>query len=126
MANPPFDLRQNVSDPVNAYGRIWPHSLLCALAVLTRYLGKSLAVANALWLLMSNIFEYIGLYTNCWCVTVTAGLGDKAWAILFKTAAELSREASKDWGAGVSIILIVCLVSLAFFLLGCQGTGNEE
>ena len=70
------------------YVRKWPHSLLCGIAVVTRCLGKMVAIFNAMWIIISTIFEYIGLYDNCWCKADALSLGENGWLTLFKVASK--------------------------------------
>ena len=122
--NPMIDLRKNVNGQ-NQYKRTWPHTFICAAAVVTRYLGKTIAVCNAIWILLSSLFEYIGGFDNCWCKGDVLGLGDRGWVVLYKTAGELAQAAQTPWATGVATSILVCVFSFSFFWLGCRRTGED-
>jgi hypothetical protein len=44
--------------------------LIALAAVTSRILGKTLAILNAVWIVMTSLFEFTGFYTRCWCQTV--------------------------------------------------------
>ncbi|KAL1303217.1 hypothetical protein AAFC00_006635 [Neodothiora populina] len=104
----------------SAYTRTWKHSSICAAAVLLRYTGKTVAVLNGLWLIVSTLLEYTGVYDNCWCKSDRLGKGDTGWVVLFKGASDLKQAANSSWAAGVATSLLVCSISLAIFYLGCS------
>lgn len=124
-AGPNLDLRKN-SSQLGFYRRTFAHSLLCCCAVVTRNLGKLLAACNALWLLTSSIFEYIGFYETCWCNGDAASQGSRGWVVLFKDANDLSSAASQYWIGGVILSLAVCLLAFLFFYFGCRSTGDSD
>lgn len=74
LKNPRMDFRSD-----KGYQRTWTHSILCALAVSLRYLGKLIAFGNALWLMASSLMEFTGGYDNCWCTGNYVGLGKNGW-----------------------------------------------
>lgn len=120
-----LDLRENSNRP-GFYRRTLSHSFLCAAAVVTSATGKILAACNALWLVASSIFEYVGFYENCWCSGDAVSLGDKGWIVLFKNAKDLSDAASKYWVGGVVLSFAVCFLSFLFFYFGCRTTDDES
>lgn len=83
--------------------------ILCTLAVATRYLGKTLAVANALWIILSSIFELIGFYESCYCTGTQLGLGDRAWVVLFASGDKMRDEAEPSWIGGLAMSLLTML-----------------
>lgn len=109
----------------NRYVRTWGHATLCAAAVSLRYLGKIIAIANALWLIVSTLLEYIGAYDNCWCKGDVLGLGKSdGWVVLFKTTKDLAEAAQPYWDGGVIGGIVVCSISYAFFWLGSRNLGR--
>lgn len=65
--NPSMDFRlrpQPKSPNPNQYSRDRTHSAFCAAAVILRYIGKTLAVINTLWLVISSLMEFVGGYDN--------------------------------------------------------------
>ena len=85
------------------------------LAAVARYLGKTLAVANALFLVAISLFEFTGGFDNCWCKSDTVGLRNAGWVVLFKTAHDLEQSASLQWGMGLMVSILVCLISFGVF-----------
>lgn len=97
-----------------------PYSWRCILAVSTRALGKTFAVANMLWLIISSIFEYVGVYNTCWCKSCVAGFGSRGWAVLFKTDEDFQRVAQGPWVGGICMSTIVCIILTIFFGVGAR------
>ena len=108
--NTTLDLRQ--------YKRTIAHSTICCAAVVFRYLGKLLVVANSIWLVLSSLFEYIGFYSLCWCEANGFGMRDKGYILLFKSAEDLRNSAKPPWGGGVAMSISVCVMAMVFFWLG--------
>jgi hypothetical protein len=94
------------------------HGFVCFMAVSSRFLGKTLAVGNTIWLLLSSLFEYIGLYSNCLCKSCVFGLGSKAWVVLFKTDPDFKQVASSAWVSGVIMSTLGAILIGLFFKAG--------
>lgn len=77
------------------------HTFFNAAAVITRILGKTIAAVNALWLVSFSLFEYVGLYKNCWCYANTVSAHDKGWVLMFKKGSELAPFAVGSWVGSV-------------------------
>lgn len=63
--------RAHIADPavdLRATKRSVGHLVAIFLAHVTRVFGKFLVAGNAIWLLASSLFEYVGLYDSCWYV----------------------------------------------------------
>lgn len=100
--------------------------LLCAAAVLTRVLGKFLAFANSISLILSSLFEMTGAYSNCWCLGNYMGLGDRGWVLLFKSAPDLKVLAQPIWGGGIALTLGVCIGSYLIFVLAFMKNDRSQ
>ncbi|KAK5111673.1 hypothetical protein LTR62_004778 [Meristemomyces frigidus] len=124
--NPSMDFRIK-GDPQNPnqYSRSFMHSSICGAAVITRYCGKMLAIANTLVLLLTSLFEFIGLFDNCWCQGNAIGLHHKGWVLLFKGAPDLKAAAASSWFGGLAMTIVVCTISYVFFALGSQKTDDD-
>lgn len=53
------------SSHIKSQARLRPSSLLAASAVIMRLVGKSLAAANAVFIIATSIIQFTGLYDNC-------------------------------------------------------------
>jgi hypothetical protein len=95
-------------------------STLRGAAVISRYTGKGLAAANAAWLIVSTIFEYIGVYDNCWCNGVVLSHGMKSWVMLFRTKEEFRDAAKNAWAGGVTMTIIVCFCTVCVFVISIR------
>lgn len=95
-------------------------NLFRALAVGFRLLGRTLAIENALWLIITSLFELIGFFDNCWCEGVVFAWGEDAWVVLFKNAVDLAENASGPWGGGIALSSCVMLFSYVWFALLCR------
>lgn len=131
---PSMDFRRpSITSPVirepgpQGYERTTAHSLLCGCAVITRILGKTVAILNAIWLVLSSLLEYTGVYDRCYCRGNETGLGmDKGWLVLFKTEDDLAAYATSPWAGGVAMSMIICFGSYIFFWLGSRRSAKEE
>ena len=101
------------------------HTIICALAVGTRILGKTLAIVNTIWIITADLFEYVGVYDTCWCQTISATKGSKGWVVIFKSVQDLANVTVSAWSAGIVLSVMVCLIALAFFLLSCRDDRDE-
>ena len=101
-----------------AFAVAWGWVPVRPLAAMTRYFGKSLAVANTLFLIAIALFEFTGGFDNCWCKSDTIGLHGSGWVVLFKTAHDLAQTASLQWGMGLMLSILVCLISFGYFWIG--------
>jgi hypothetical protein len=91
------------------------HGFLCLLAVTSRFCGKALAVGNTIWLILSSLFEYIGLYSNCMCKSCLFGLGSKAWVVLFKSDDDFHQVAVSVWVGGIIMSTLCCVIVAMLF-----------
>ena len=121
--HPERDLSQNQS---GYHQRSLCHNMVCGLAVVTQILGKTLAIINAVWIIVANLLEYIGVYATCWCETNVVGMGSSGWVVLFKEASQLAQSAASAWVGGVTLSILVCLMALGFFLICCWERDNED
>jgi hypothetical protein len=79
------------------------------LAVLMRFFGKSVAVINAIWIILSSIFELIGFYESCWCTGTVLGLGNRAWVVLFVSGDKMREDAEASWIGGLAMSLFTMI-----------------
>ncbi|KAH7127145.1 hypothetical protein B0J11DRAFT_432600 [Dendryphion nanum] len=109
------------------YERTTTHSILCGFAVTTRILGKTIAVCNALWLLVTALLEYTGVYDRCYCRGNQTSLGmAKGWVALFKTEDQLADIATSPWAGGVAMSILICFGSYLFFWLGSRESARDD
>jgi hypothetical protein len=103
--------------------KLRPSSLLAAAAVLTRVLGKSLAAANAVFIVASAVIQFTGLYDNCWCDACIPSLRKNAgWIVTFASDAQIAPANKSAWFGGVFMGI---LVSVAVSIWGFLATGEE-
>jgi hypothetical protein len=97
------------------------HKTLRVCAVLTRLLGRLLAVANTIWIILSSIWELVGFYNNCWCDATYLSKGVGGWVILFIKTSDMATAAAAPWAGGVFLSVFVGATSCAVFWLYCRG-----
>ncbi|KAJ7136667.1 hypothetical protein C8R44DRAFT_868792 [Mycena epipterygia] len=90
-------------------------SALAGLAVITRLIGKAIAISNALWLVVSSVLEDIGTFETCWCETVAFQYGMHGWTPVFKMAKDLSATAQGIWIGGFVFSIAVSVLVSGFF-----------
>lgn len=95
-----------------------PHWGLRLLTVATRLIGKSLAAANAAFMVVTSILPFTGLYDNCWCAACIPSLGRTAgWVILFASDAQIAATSKSAWVGGVTLsILSALFVTIYIFV----------
>jgi hypothetical protein len=71
-----------------AYKRSFLHSIICALAVITRQLGRALAVINALWILAWCIMSYTNVMETPYCTTAVFSRHQYGWMRLWNFDSE--------------------------------------
>jgi hypothetical protein len=90
------------------------------LAITTRATRKLIAFVKSFWIVVSAIFEYTGVYVNCWCETDADVLGSRGWASIFATSQSLVTVSRSYWVRGVIFSFAVCLIAYVGFFLGCK------
>ncbi|KAI0430330.1 hypothetical protein F5Y09DRAFT_356054 [Xylaria sp. FL1042] len=97
------------------------HNVLRLCAVLTRILGRTLAVVNTLWIILSTLWELVGFYNNCWCDSTYLAKGARGWVLLFVEASETAKAAAAPWTGSVFLSVFVSATSCGLFWLYCRG-----
>lgn len=97
-----------------------PRTFYLYLAVLTRRLGKTLAVLSALWVIVFSSLQFSNIFNSCWCnsCAVTRGQGVKSYVILFAPNDVITNLAESAWVFGVLWSVITVFVALAFVGVG--------
>lgn len=98
-----------------SFGRVLP-----ALFVMCKTLGSSLAAVNAIWLILSSVFELAGIFDTCFCESAYIGLRHNGWVLLFKAAEDLAAQAQGLWVGSIAFGAAVCVLSCVFVWLGCK------
>ncbi|KAJ7144534.1 hypothetical protein C8R44DRAFT_657908 [Mycena epipterygia] len=57
--------------------------------ILIRRTAKLLACLNAIWIVLSCLFQFSGVFGTCWCQASAFYLGPRAYAVMFFTKADL-------------------------------------
>jgi hypothetical protein len=83
-------------------------NFIAALGVGCRCLGKILAILNAVLIIMSNLFEFTGVYQSCFCKSSYIQLRSAAYVSFFST--QVSADIAMFYwisGAGIPMVAIV-------------------
>ncbi|CAI9629294.1 unnamed protein product [Alternaria burnsii] len=94
------------------------------LAVALRFLGKSMAVVNAVWIILSSVFELIGFYESCWCTGTVLGLGSRAWVVLFVSGDKMREDAEASWIGGLAMSLFTMIFT--YFVSKAYAQGRKD
>ncbi|KAI1421679.1 hypothetical protein F5Y12DRAFT_688877 [Xylaria sp. FL1777] len=97
------------------------HNILRFCAVVTRILGRILAVVNTVWIVLSTLWELVGFYNNCWCDSVYLSKGAGGWVLLFIDPSETAYAAAAPWAGSVFLSVFVGATSCGLFWLYCRG-----
>lgn len=98
-------------------GKLHQRSILGPLAVLSRLVGKTIAIASALWVVTESVIPFTGAYESCWC---NANGGRTGWVILFATGAQVL-DASKHASLGGVCLSITLTVIATVYLFTSRG-----
>jgi hypothetical protein len=88
-----------------------------ALAVLTRLIGNTLAILNALWVITFSILQFTNVYNNCWCASSALQWGANHYILLFPQPSQIYAIASPFWIAGTFIGIASAAICVIFFML---------
>lgn len=96
---------------------IKPHWILGPSAVMLRLVGNALAAANAIFLVVTCVAQFTGLYDTCWCDACIPSLGRKAgWVILFANDAQIVAASNSAWKGGVALSVVSAAIVTSYFL----------
>ncbi|GAB7343470.1 hypothetical protein MBLNU457_1491t1 [Dothideomycetes sp. NU457] len=90
---------------------------ICAAAIILRKSGKVLAVANAMWLIISSLLEFASGFNNCYCQSTYIELRSRAFVTLFPNARDLEKMSFLVAGMATLTSAVICLGSIFVFLL---------
>lgn len=95
-----------------------PSPYLGPTAVPLRLLGKTLAAANAVFIVANSFLQFTGLFDNCWCDACIPTLGKaRGWVILFASDVQIAAAGKAAWVGGVSLgMVVVALVTIWIFI----------
>ena len=97
-----------------------PGKVLPKLFVVCESSGSFIAGCNAIWLLLSSVFELCGVFDNCWCESNYFSLRQEGWVLLFKGASQLAPDAQRVWVGGIAFVAVSCALACTFIWLGCK------
>lgn len=93
------------------------NTIIGAVGVCCRVFAKLLATLNACLIIISTIFEFSGVYNNCYCKSSYIGLGKRAY-ISFYSQQEAAAIALPYWIAGAGIPMFAIIgISIGYFEL---------
>ncbi|KZV66108.1 hypothetical protein PENSPDRAFT_637414 [Peniophora sp. CONT] len=67
---------------VSSWRRAPRPNLAASVAIGCRRLGKVLAIANAVWILVVCIMQFSNIFNECWCNSSAIGLRDSAYIVI--------------------------------------------
>lgn len=91
------------------------HKFVCALANLTRLLGKVLAVVNSGVLLLTGLVECLGMFDSCWCESCYASHGEGGYAVTVGSDENYRMVAQGAWIGGIGMATVVSVGLLLIF-----------
>ena len=82
-------------------------------------MGKSLAAANAVFLVAISMIQFTGLFDFCWCDACIPSLGEKnGWVILWANDTQIGAASSSAWGGGTLMsFLSMSLIATFIFVV---------
>jgi hypothetical protein len=94
-----------------------PNALLATVAICCRFLGRIIAILNSIFVVLSCIFEFAGVYQSCFCKSSRIGLGSAAY-ITFLTTEQSVDIARPYWIAGAGVpMFVVIVIGIGYFEL---------
>ena len=110
--------RRGANNATQAPPLTWGHWSVCALANATRFVGKFLAMANAVILLLIAIFEFCGFFDNCWCKSCYPQFKEGGFAVLFRSDSDYQTIAKGAWIGGILLATFVSVILCCVFYWG--------
>ena len=93
-----------------------PSIWIARLAIGIRRLAKVLAFSNAVWIITSCLFQFIGFFDRCYCDSSVFGRGSNAYDVIVPTDSDVSN-LRLIWGAAIALAGICVTVFVAFIWL---------
>ena len=91
----------------------WIHPrMISRVADWLRWIGKFLAIINAIGVIANSIFQYAGLYSSCYCSSNVFTRGVFAYLVINPTKSDIDL-ARRAWIGGVGLSLACC----SFFMV---------
>jgi len=72
-----------------------------------RWIGKSLAIVNAIGIVANSVFQYAGVYDTCFCDSSVFGWGSLAFNIIAPDSNDIHL-ATSAWIGAVALALVSC------------------
>lgn len=91
--------------------------IIASLAILLRQTGKILAIANAMWLIISSLIEFSSGFSNCYCQSTYIQLQANAYVTLFPDAKSLEQKSIKPSAMATLTSAVTCFITIFVFLL---------
>lgn len=83
------------------------------LSIVLRRLGKVLAAINAMWIVISCLFQFIHFFDRCYCNSSVLGLGAKAYNVMIMSTYDI--EHTKDgWIGGIVLAVGAAAMFMGF------------
>ncbi|KAL0574342.1 hypothetical protein V5O48_007624, partial [Marasmius crinis-equi] len=95
------------------------------ISILLRRVGKSLAVLNAVWITLSCLFQFTGVYDRCYCGGSVIGRGKHAFVSL-KLLEEDIATLRGPWIGAVLLAVVTCVLFSVFVNLMRQSPKEKN
>jgi hypothetical protein len=108
------------------WGRTPCHYLLCGAAVITRILGKLIAVINALWILAWSLMNSSNILDTPYCSATYFTLHNRGWMRLWNfDPQQFATTKVKELGCLVFGSVIVYCACVLIFIMTCEGKSTR-
>jgi hypothetical protein len=109
------------------YSQPFLHSFLCGSAVITRLIGKTLAIVNAGWILAWSFLTYSNVVATPYCTTAYLMMRSHGWMRLWNFESEIfKRDAIHELGTLASASAVAfCAVVLVYFMTSDKKRGRR-
>ena len=98
----------------------WSSNILAVGSIGFRLLGKTLAIFNAIFIIVGCILEFVGVYESCFCKSTYLGLRERAY-ISFLSTEESAQIARPYWFGGAGAAILAVLIVCFGYFRGCHG-----
>jgi hypothetical protein len=127
---PPYTSRSHSHwqyKPTHSSSRTSSRAAFRTLAISLRYVGNSLAIFNTTLVLLAGLFQFSGVFDNCYCDSSAIGRGtSNAFNVIYPTDVGYIRSV---WGAAVAMAIGSAVIVLIFVWLRFEdmdGPGHGE
>ena len=101
---------EGTQTPLASFRRSITQKLVCWAAVLSRFIGRTLAVINSLWIITWCLLTFTNIMHQPTCGTAYLALGDRGWIYLWNFSFVYKMTRKQELACVVASLVVLCVV----------------